>query len=669
MLLIFKGPFLGHITVNCPRICPALSPISIDPIPKRGVQCVYSSRWDLGEAVNRYSYRDPIFRELCIHEETPLKKKLFPLIVFVISFLGLFFFLRSTYASVKIIPLDTMTMIDPQRGVNIVGNGTYGDNSWTQSNPVWDGKTIRLKGAKGETISFQIMVIRKPSDIIKNIRMELALGKVTEIKLSRAWGIWGTPEIAVPLTGIKYHFDFPSSVPLEKEGAGDLRVCAWPLWVEFTLPRHGVSGVLKGTISISAESGMQTVCLPLELTAYPFELPLRPHLTVEMNSYGDYTRLLKNDIGTYLALHRLLHDYRCTFIQVPYRQDGSPSGTFFFPRISEQDGETVLHWTAFDSALSGLFDGTAFSDSQPLTHFILPLNYNWPVSFWQYRVDRAMYKGINISVRSQIAHHIQERGWNSTFFQEFHNENPSSGANLPWHLDEPRSAQDMDGHAFYTQLLAKALHNFPGTLLRYRIDISRWQNIKEEVSRLAPAVTDWSVSWNSDFLSPQSASLFRSFADTHGGMLLGYGEVAGFMTEGKPNNWSLFDRYALLCWTLNLDGFAQWQIDRWQQKDLTDKRIPEEAVPLFYSSAAGARDLIWPGIYFAVNGPLPSLRLKAIRESLNLFDYAYLAMEQLPDKRQEINTIISGLNTETADSHFKIKEKLAEMISAQHGEH
>jgi hypothetical protein len=95
-------------------------------------------------------------------------------------------------------------------------------------------------------------------------------------------------------------------------------------------------------------------------------------------------------------------------------------------------------------------------------------------------------------------------------------------------------------------------------------------------------------------------------------------------------------------------------IDNWKEKAGT--------TPLTYSNAAGARDLIWPGKFIGLDGPLASLRLKAIRESLNLMDYASLAAAKA-DRKATVDDVIRQLDGASAESHFRAKQRLAELIA------
>jgi len=564
--------------------------------------------------------------------------------------------------AVRIVPVDGLTMINPVDGHSVKGIGRDGGVSWQEHNAVWDGRVIRLAAARGEVAMFQLVFLREPQEHIEQISIRVDLPGLEKAEVWRSWCIWKTPEVAVPLSGGKYSFDLPSRVPGERNLFAKDGYTAWSAGVELFVGRDAKAGTLRGSVTVSAKSGLKTVRLPLELKVLPFALPARPSLIVEMNSYGDYHKFLARSAENYLALHRLMREHRCTFVEIPYGQGGYISSPYLSPAIRRRRPglDPTIDWTRFDATVGGLFDGSAFPDKQPVSHFVLPLCYNVPISFKWYREDPDYYKRANTIIRKLWAEHIKAKGWTRTVFQEFHNENPDAGAKCPWHLDEPRTAEDLEGHRLYLDILQPALKVGGDRLrLHYRIDISDWRRLGEPLKRLAPRVQDWCVSRDRRFLNADSAAMFRKWADANGGLLLEYGEVLGFNVRGKRVNWSQFERYQRDCLALGLDGWEQWMIDMWKIKG---RHAP--STPLFYSNAAGARDLVWPGEHLGFAGVLPSIRLKAIRESLNLFDYAAVALRRRAVSKAELDRMLGEMDVSTSADHFKLKSKLAALIAA-----
>lgn len=543
--------------------------------------------------------------------------------------------------------LDILTMLDPRTGRDL--SGAAGD--WRAANPVWDGGTVRLSAARGETAAFQAVILAEPGETLEDIRIQADLGGVP-CRTYRAWHIWGVPEVAVPLGAGGSSFDIPSRMAAEAEATRGYRV--WSCVVEVEVPRSRPPGLTRGTLSVTWKGGGAS--LPLELRVAPFALPVRPAFVLEMNSYGDFLRLLPASLDTYLDLHRLFRRFRCTFTLVPYRQDGTAILDFLTPAL-DKDGRP--DFTAFDKALAGLFDGSTFPDGQPVSHFLLPLRADWPAPF---RSDASHYEAENAAVRKALAEHIQAKGWSSTRFEEFHNENPENGARVPWRLDEPASAKDLAGHELFLGFRDRGCAGDPGACpVRYRIDISRWQPLRADLQRMAGRVTDWSISADPGFLTPEALRFFRALG---GQWFLAYGELDGFQTNGKTTPWAVYPARLANYRAMGMDGFAQWQVDRWGQKDLPG--IPREASPLFQSNAAGARDFIWPGAALGQAGAVPSLRLFALREGLNLLDYAALAERLRPGLAGELRERLRALDS--ARAVHALKARLSAILAEGRGD-
>ncbi|WP_300156363.1 glycosyltransferase [Solidesulfovibrio sp.] len=555
---------------------------------------------------------------------------------------------RSALAA-DVAAVDMLTMLDPLTGHDM----DVPARAWRQANPVWNGSAITLRLARGETGAFQLVLLPEAGERLEGIRIVVELSEQVPWTAYRAWHIWNVPEVAVPMGDDKPSFDIPSRLPVERPPTAAFR--AFPIVVELSAPRGLECDRVHGQVRVTWKGGGAT--LPLALTVLPLTLPVHPAFLVEMNSYGDYLRLLPADRETFLSIHRLFRHFRCTFTLVPYRQAGDPVLDFLTPTLAA-DGSP--DFTAFDAALAGLFTGAAFPDGQPLSHFLLPFQAQWPVPL---KMNASRFAARNVELRQAVARHIAIKDWRATRFQEFHNENPEHGAKVPWRLDEPVTQRDLAGHDRFLGFLGLACGAGDGACpLHYRIDISDWRPLRRWLQRLAvKGARDWSVSADPAFLDKEAVRFFR---ESGGDWLLAYGELPGFRSKDRPTPWVRFPVFLARFSTLGLDGFAQWQVDCWRDKSL--EGIPDAAVPLLYSNAAGARDLIWPGAYLGLDGPLPSLRLFALREGLNLIDYASLARKCRPEMARVLCSALAGVSD--AASAYALKSRLAAVASGRCGE-
>lgn len=560
----------------------------------------------------------------------------------------------------RLAAVDILTTIDPLTGEAVKGVGGRAGEAWQKQNPVWDGSTIRVTALRGETACVQVVLLRDAEVRLRGIGMDVELSGL-DVGTWRAWCIWGTPEIALPLKGLKEPFCLPGTFEWEQDFTA--KAIAWPMGVEITVPRDARPGTYRGRVTVTAgEASKQS--LPVELRVLEAELPPRPTYRAEMNSYGDFFQYLPRTPASTLAVYRLMRDHRCVFTFVPYNQGGTLVAGFLAPKVQwGPEGKPTLDWTDFDKTFGTLMDGSAFADQRPLELWLMPLCYNWPVPFGQYNKGRDAYLRRNVAFRKALLKHFRSKGWTRTIFEEFHNENPEAGAKLPWHLDEPRDKKDFRGHDLFLEIFEQAFGGAANIDVRYRLDISWWQRLGEGFLAYGPRVQDWSVSRDPRFLTPEAAEMFRTFAKKSGGSVIEYGEMSGFMAGGKIVNLSQFGQYLLRCRRLGLDGFAQWMIDMWKTKD-----APGPHVPLTYSNASGSRDLIWPGTALGYDGPLPSLRLKALREAMNLMDYARLVETTRPGKAKAVDALFENFDTATSADHYRAKDRLAEWLAQPQAE-
>lgn len=548
--------------------------------------------------------------------------------------------------------------------------------------------SITLRGGGGEQVVVQLLV-RTDAPPLKDISFVIDVAGLDRMSAWRSWSIWNVPEVAVPVlikgslqpvlpsvfrpaeAGRFPRFDLPdanaSGGRNPKEALPSAASCS--VYIECELPR-GKAGTYTGSLRMLSE-GRSVVQIPMQVDVLPYDLPETPDFIVEMNSYGDWTHLLAPTVANYHAIHRLFRHFRSTFTLVPYRQDGSAVLPFLEPAVKDQTGGIAMDWQDFVKANGPLFDGTAFADGHPLSHFLLPFRYGWPEHGARDSDPRSAELRRNAGLRQAMKVFFAEKGWvaeedgRSPRFQEFHNENPEHGSNGPWFMDEPRTQQDLEGHALYTSL---KVDGFPA----YRVDISDWRRVREGLERVGSHVDDWFISVNPAYLDGEALAIFRDLQGQRGsdaanreGWLFGYGELAGFVREGKAVSHAALVAELCRYWSMGLDGYAQWVTDLW--KPANHPELPLGARPLYFANAGGVRTFFWPGTYLGVDGPLPSLRLFAVRQAVQMMDTASLVCNRYPKRCEEVRARLASLSSEDERENRMYMQGL-QTILTEHGE-
>ena len=168
----------------------------------------------LGRAGRKRAERNFGWRNVAARIADTYRQVLVPLAIVLL--LGVF---RPALAA-QVAAVDILTMVDPRTGQAV----SAGTSDWRGENPVWNGKEVRLSAARGETVAFQIVLLTDPGEDLAGINVQADLPGLAW-RAFRAWHIWNTPEVAVPLGNEAPSFDIPSRLPEERRATRGVR--AW----------------------------------------------------------------------------------------------------------------------------------------------------------------------------------------------------------------------------------------------------------------------------------------------------------------------------------------------------------------------------------------------------------------------------------------------------------
>ncbi len=350
--------------------------------------------------------------------------------------------------------------------------------------------------------------------------------------------------------------------------------------------------------------------MAVSLKVWDFTLPDSLSFLPEMNCYG----LPVNE----RAFYRLAHRHRTVLNRLPYSQAG---------QVAEGcapvwDGKR-MDWSAWDQRFGPLFDGSAFADlprkGVPLECFYLPIHENWPTpiepnykgGYWADRAFKPGYRAAFVEASRQFAEHLQERGWDRTFFQGFLNgkldfkRNGWSHGSSPWLLDEPANFQDFWALRYFGAAFHEGVNRAgPGRAkVVYRCDVSRPQWQRDALDGLL----DYNVV-GSALRSYRRIVMDRKEAQRQ--IVVEYGSPNPIEESNmQAVGWSLD------AWTLGTDGILPWQTvgrgESWKEAN---------ALSLFYPGRIGPE-------------PVPSVRLKAFRRGQEDVEYLTLYAQTTGEPR------------------------------------
>jgi hypothetical protein len=529
------------------------------------------------------------------------------------------------------------------------------DEAYRRRNPVWDGRTVHISAARNEIVAFQIVVETRR---VESVEASDLLGDDGRIRASqiRPYRVWCVregdrwfPEIAIPM---EVRFDDP--VP-------DRRYQV--IWVDVFVPKDVSPGEYRGEITLEADGRRMEI--PLRLRLWDFTLPDDPGFTVDLNGYGSVARFFgvrhntPDGIAVEHAYHRLAYEHRATLNLLAYSHSGRTYEGWAPPIEGEGEEAHVADWRDYDAHYGPLFDGSAFSDlprgGTPLHHQYLPFHENYPIPikgrYWGERITgdypeiiirHAMeappieksftpdyVAGFKAVVRDFV-NHFREKGWTQVRMQCYFNnkyiykDRRRGGRGTSWWLmDEPMHRDDWRALIFFGRMFKEALKEAGGDVdFIFRCDISRPQWMRDP-DEFLPLVDLMCV----------SGDLFRKnrrcmeYRKQYGIRFWHYG-TANRVGESNING----EAWAIKAFLLGADGILPWNTIG---RDENFER-PEPTA------------LLYPGKRFGINGPLASLRLKALRRGEQDVEYLMALAQRFGYDREQLAYVVAQLLDLTA---------------------
>jgi hypothetical protein len=368
----------------------------------------------------------------------------------------------------RVYALPPLIKLDPVSGKGR-GDRVAGDIS--RGNPVWDagGRQVRLDVARGEIVSFQLVV----DGPVRDGKVDLSGFPAQSVRLWRNWYVQGLAEYAMPWAG-----EF--TVPMVDNKVDKQRLQSFT--VDIHVPIDAPVGTKHGTLRVTGNG--QSIELGVTLRVHRAVLPDVPFFRPELNCYGG-----PGHAGSekFRDSHRLAHYHRCNINRVPYNQSGRAHEDVT-PKV---DGSGhITDWTAFDEGLGGLLDGSWFADNPragvPVPAIYLPLHEGWPLNFRDHyhpgdgitidpknteallrhdalaeppekALDPAFNRAFSTATR-EFYEHFREKGWNRTLAECYLNNKPKFGYTV-WTLDEPNKYRDWAALNHFARLFKNALPN------------------------------------------------------------------------------------------------------------------------------------------------------------------------------------------------------------------
>ena len=489
--------------------------------------------------------------------------------------------------------------------------------------------TAVLYAARGEWESFQLCL--RASQVINGVSVEATPltgpgGSIStsRIRLYRAFhlqventhqpdttGPGWYPDILVPFTHPETGQDLTGSMDANPFDLQAYRTEV--VWVEVRVPRDAIPGWYTGHLLVTAGTSAASVEVQLKV----WNLTLPGHTTLQSSFWLDEGQIVRiygidpdqNPAPLYVRC-RQYYEFMLEHHLMPAQiLDASPSYL--------EDGTPDFSWRA---------PGLNVNFSEALDHYLkLGLNcYEIPLGNYTFNDPFG-------ADRDRVKKYVRS-------FQEWFEARGLGGYPFTYIIDEPMSAQDYHISRLWGELLHEAHPNFRFLL----------------TEQPTPEDPSWgSLVGYVDIWSPQSVEINEEEVQELLERVAAGEEVWPYTAVRYPGtiNWGLdvpLTNYLLIPWLsalLNGTGILYWVVNYWNEVE-----DPLSQTPYWWTTefpCAGV--LLYPGLSSRVgfDGPLPSLRLKVLRDGIEDYEYLQMHRQQHGDHATDLlihRILTSGTN-------------------------
>ena len=534
-----------------------------------------------------------------------------------------------------------------------------------KNNWVYNGKVASLKAARGEYVSFQLVLTNESEKPLKGIDVSMKPFKnnITAFKilpeLFLEWAVevksksTGYPKAAL---GTGWYPDALIPFKYIQQGTKPLKVNAWvyPLqlpdfnnrighqksqiiWVDQYIPFEKAAaktGLYSTSISVTIEGVTQSI--PVELSVWDFAIANENLIKASLQHEGFVSQM---DEKQELEIYQLMKRNRIGVMDPTYK-----------PEMKKLGNNVTIDWVKFDKRLKKYLTGEAFTKANgydygpgygtPLETFLLPFDVygkhdtrGWPdiskPDVEKNAANKAVYINIIHEVRNHLKALVDPKKTDLTVYLNG--------------LDESYFPEAWERMAYYGNLFKK---EFPEA--EFRVDGGYNDTAMQVIEK---AITSWAVhtiEFNESKFNKYSKMGIKQWL---------YGPM---IYESKVNSWvgsSTFTDLPLVndraiswsAWKYNAHSWISWGIgagwkagwydaETWKSAndggnaDGYDEKKMNGNGMVLYSG----------GIIPNVSGPCPSIRLKTMRDGVQ--EYEYMKMLTSIDKNKDrVSNIVNKI--------------------------
>lgn len=387
-----------------------------------------------------------------------------------------------------------------------------------------------------------------------------------------------------------------------------------PVFIDVYVPAGTTAGTYTGTIHVATSDGKPAE-VPLSVTVWNLDLPdmgaVKTHFKMSINKLYEYHKGVASCSGgsCYLTVNpasralvkryeELAHEHRIDtgqqLVEVPHNGCDLP---------------TPSDWDHYDSAMSPYLDGSYFHDGVPSGHLDVPFSPGQTFGIdgtcgpGAPKPDQARYQALS----QAWASHLRSKGWFERSLVYAYDEPPTSalagiaqGSAWLQQGDPSWKAHVMDTlapNALNAPLLSPAIGIYTVSLPLY----DTWSGVYANYGR-----SEWPT------LLSQGTELWFYTANA---VLPPYPTLSTDTLDGFEPLIQLWGS-----WYEKATGFLYWDTASWDEKDPWGPSntwyLPGDGVLLYPGNHDGTLAPVGSPDGVAIDGPVPSYRLKVLRQGL-----------------------------------------------------
>jgi len=536
-----------------------------------------------------------------------------------------------------------------------------------KENLIYDGNRVSLHAARGEYISFQLVVTNQSGRRLENIRIdmpefsgdngrfsikpELFLEWAVEIKTPSSgyplasMGTGWYPDALIPFAYIqddsaqvRWRWIYPLWLPDFNNRIDNQK--SMIVWIDQYLPykaSEAKPGKYHTILSVTINGQDQSI--PVDLTIWDFAIPNENRFKAGLQHEG-FMRDMSEDEE--LAVYQLLKRNRIAMLDPTYE-----------PELKIlKNGMTDINWKQFDERLSKYFTGRAFTEEygylygpgygEPVETFVLPFDVfgkhgtkGWP-DIGKPDVEKTPeHRAIYIECIEKVRAHLKElvdpsktditvylNGLDESYFPEAWSRMVYFGDMFREYYPEALFRIDGGYTEEALQIVKNSITSWASHTIEYDFPtVKKYQDMGIKVWLYGPMLYESKInSW-------VGSSTFLDLP----------------LVNDRAISWSSwkYRTYSWLSWGSGAGWVNGWY-DPESWKDASKAR-PESEAEFTYKKINGNALLIYaPGVVPNVSGPCPSIRLKAMRDGVQEYEYMRL-LADIDQNTERVDSLVNSI--------------------------